>query len=59
MAINYNQCSGVDHDDIGYLPLVPNSGGDEVLVKPVRKRAPSMKKLETPHDIQRPGTPLC
>ena len=53
-----NHCSKLDHGDIGFLPPIPNSGGNEVLAKPVRKRAPTKKKLQIPHDSQCLGTPL-
>jgi hypothetical protein len=59
VVVPNNECSRVDHGDIGFLPAIPNSGGDEVLAKPVQKRAPRKKKLEIPHDIQCLGAPLC
>ena len=53
-----NHCSKLNHGDIGFLPPIPNSGGNEVFAKPVRKRAPRKKKLEISHDSQCLETPL-
>ena len=58
VIVRSNHCSQLDHGDIGFLPSVPNSGVNEVLAKPVRKRAPRKNKLEIPHDSQCLGTPL-
>ena len=51
VTVPSNQCSKLNHGDIGFLSPVPNSGGDEVLAKPIRKiEGPKEKKLEIPHD---------